>query len=87
MIRYPTLTNLKQLRGIKSAHGYKWPARIRWFGYQPCDDNAPPRRKFVAYFHFVGWDCLEAGFHIALSEPNVELHVPFGFFRLGWQVR
>jgi hypothetical protein len=42
-------------------------------------------RRFVWYFHFVGWTCISAGFHVDFASPNVELHVPFGFFRIGWQ--
>lgn len=41
-------------------------------------------RKFVAYFWFVGWDCLSLGFHICVTGPHIEIHVPFGFFRIGW---
>lgn len=37
-----------------------------------------------AYFWFVGWDCLSLGFHVCLSAPNIEIHIPFGFIRIGW---
>ena len=40
-------------------------------------------RVWVAYFWFVGWDCISLGIHICLSSPNVELHLPFGFLRVG----
>lgn len=40
-------------------------------------------KPFVAYYYFVGWDCLSLGFHLCLSEPNVEIHLPFGFVRIG----
>jgi len=39
--------------------------------------------KWVAYFWFVGWDCLSCGIHFCTSAPNIEIHVPFGFFRIG----
>lgn len=42
------------------------------------------RRHFVAYFYFVGWDCLSIGGHVCWSEPNIEIHLPFGFIRVGW---
>lgn len=42
------------------------------------------KRRFVAYFHFVGWDCISLGLHVALSCPNIEIHLPFGFIRIGW---
>jgi hypothetical protein len=47
----------------------------RLYGY---DSN-----NFIAYFYFVGWDCLSLGMHICLSAPNIEIHIPFGFIRIG----
>ena len=41
-------------------------------------------KKFVFYFYFVGWDCLSAGVHACVSLPNIEIHMPFGFIRIGW---
>ena len=41
-------------------------------------------KQFVAYFHFVGWDCISFGFHVCFGKPNVEVHLPFGFIRSGW---
>lgn len=40
-------------------------------------------RVWVAYFWFVGWDCLSFGLHVCLGAPNIEIHIPFGFIRLG----
>lgn len=45
------------------------------------------RRQFIAYFFFVGWDCISVGFHVCLTAPNVEIHLPFGFLRIGWVER
>ena len=42
-------------------------------------------RQFIAYFHFIDWSHISFGFHVWLKGPNIEVHVPFGFFRLGWQ--
>jgi hypothetical protein len=42
-------------------------------------------RKFIAYFFFVGWDCISLGLHVCISEPNIEIHIPFGFIRIGWK--
>jgi hypothetical protein len=42
-------------------------------------------RKLVAYFFHTGWGHFSLGFHVSLSEPNVEIHLPFGFLRLGWE--
>jgi hypothetical protein len=41
-------------------------------------------RRFVVHFHFIGWDHLQLGFHLCTSLPNIELHVPSGFLRVGW---
>lgn len=41
-------------------------------------------RQFVAYFFFCGWDCFSLGIHCCVSQPNAELHVPFGFLRIGF---
>jgi len=42
------------------------------------------RLRFRAYFYFVGWSCLSLGVHVCLSCPNIEIHLPFGFVRIGW---
>ncbi len=42
-------------------------------------------RKVVCYFHFTGFSDLSLGISISTIQPNIELHVPFGFFRIGWQ--
>jgi len=42
-------------------------------------------KKFICYFWFVGWGCLSLGFHVCFSLPNIEIHLPFGFFRIGWE--
>lgn len=43
------------------------------------------KRQFIAYFWFVGWDCFSLGVHVCFSQPNIEIHVPFGFIRIGWK--
>jgi hypothetical protein len=40
--------------------------------------------KFVCYFYFVSWKCLSVGVSVCLKPLNVELHLPFGFIRVGW---
>ena len=42
------------------------------------------KKKFVCYFFFVGWWAFSIGFHISVKEPNIEIHLPFGFIRVGW---
>lgn len=41
-------------------------------------------RNFAGYFYFQKWSFIQIGIHLSLKPLNVELHVPFGFFRLGW---
>lgn len=57
---------------------------MRVIGYaRPYDPQGG--RSFEAYFAFVGWDCVQLGFHICVSLPNIEIHIPFGFVRIGWR--
>jgi len=41
-------------------------------------------RRFQAFYHFVSWADLSLGINISVDGPNIEIHVPFGFFRVGW---
>ena len=42
------------------------------------------KRQFVCYFFFVSWFDLNLGCSLNLMLPNLEIHVPFGFFRIGF---
>jgi len=42
-------------------------------------------RQIVCHFHFVAWSHWSLGFHLDAASPNIEMHVPFGFVRIGWQ--
>jgi hypothetical protein len=42
-------------------------------------------KRFVYFFCFTGWGEFSLGFHVDVISPNVEVHVPFGFFKVGWQ--
>jgi hypothetical protein len=41
-------------------------------------------RRFVAYFWYTGWSNLSFGVNIDLAQPNIEIHLPVWFFRIGW---
>lgn len=41
-------------------------------------------REFHLFFNFLGWSHLSCGLHVGLDGPHIELHLPFGFVRLGW---
>lgn len=45
---------------------------------------AQSSRQFVAYFHFGSWADLALGASIHLRGPHVEIHIPFGFVRVGF---
>ena len=39
--------------------------------------------EWVCYFYFVEWSHISLGFHVDLATPNIEIHLPFGFIRIG----
>lgn len=41
------------------------------------------KKKFVALLHITGFDNIQLGLHANLSLPNIEIHLPFCFFRIG----
>lgn len=62
-----------------------------WYG--PCDRMGPygecsvctnRTRVFQLFFQFLGWRYLSFGVHVGLDGPHIDLHVPYGFVRLGW---
>lgn len=42
-------------------------------------------RQFIAMFHWNGWAYLNFGISFHLTKPNMEVHIPGGFFRIGWE--
>lgn len=46
--------------------------------------NSDNQSAFVFYWHFVGWWAISFGFHVDVKSPNIEVHLPFGFLRMGW---
>jgi len=61
--------------------------------YEAMDKAVPVRKfpnaygieteRFVAYWFFTGWTQISFGINISLEGPNIEIHIPFGFVRLG----
>lgn len=45
----------------------------------------PRPRSFVAYVIWQGWSEISLGVHVSLIDPNIEIHLPFLFARIGWQ--
>ena len=42
-------------------------------------------KKFVAYFFHSSFALINLGICIDIASPNIEIHLPFGFIRIGWQ--
>jgi hypothetical protein len=42
------------------------------------------QRKFVACFFLVGFDNISLGVSFNWYIPNIEIHLPFGFIKIGW---
>ena len=43
-------------------------------------------RKFIAIFYFQGWNEISLGVSIDIKRPNLEIHIPFGFIKIGWMI-
>lgn len=43
-------------------------------------------KQFVVLIWFTGWENLSLGVNIDIKSPNMEIHVPFYFLRIGWEV-
>lgn len=39
---------------------------------------------FICFFKFIGWADISLGVHIYLKRPYIDIHVPFGWVRIGW---
>lgn len=40
--------------------------------------------RFRCFYHFNNWYYFSLGLHIDITCPNIEIHLPFGFIKLGW---
>lgn len=51
-----------------------------------CDKEAEEmKRRFVAYFYRNGSGLVNLGVSLRFRWPELEIHLPFGFVRLGWR--
>lgn len=46
--------------------------------------DKPRERQFVCFFNFLGLHQISLGISVDLTSPNIEIHVPFGFLKIGW---
>lgn len=62
-----------------------------WYG--PCDGFGPygecsicttRTREFECFFNFLGWHQWSLGLHVDPHHPHLDVHLPGGFFRIGW---
>src|SRR5262245_6176699 len=62
--------------------------------YLPCGEKKrdrlveylalPRKRRFECFFNFLGWWQWSVGIHVDVRHPHLDIHVPFGFARIGW---
>ena len=50
-------------------------AIAKTFGYEG--------RLWVAYYYMISWWYFSVGIHFDFKSPNIEIHLPFGFIRIG----
>lgn len=41
--------------------------------------------RFTCYFYAVNWFYFSLGLHVDFISPNIEIHLPVGFLRIGWK--
>jgi hypothetical protein len=41
-------------------------------------------KTFKAFYHVTGWYPINFGINVDFQKPNMEIHIPFGFIRIGW---
>lgn len=41
-------------------------------------------RKWICHWHFVSWSSISLGLSFDWWQPNIEIHLPFGFIRFGF---
>lgn len=59
----------------------------KWYEFYQVvgrDGFNPNGRFFVAYFYLTSLAYIQFGFHVSIEDPNIEIHIPFGFIRVGW---
>lgn len=42
-------------------------------------------KRFAILLHFIRFTLISFGVSICLKNPNIEIHLPFCFLRIGWQ--
>lgn len=41
--------------------------------------------KFICYYYFVSFKAISLGVSLWFDPFNIEIHLPFGFVRIGWE--
>ena len=55
-----------------------------WCQARYIEEGEIETRRFVCYFWFIDWSHISLGLHVHLRSPNMEIHLPGGFLRIGW---
>ena len=42
-------------------------------------------KKFNINYHFISLYEISLGLNISLKDPCIQIHIPFGFVRIGWK--
>ena len=60
--------------------------KIYWSSFRKLGGIKRPivSREFVVNWHFIDWHLFSFGINLDLVSPNMEIHLPFGFLRIGW---
>ena len=66
--RYQTADEILRVKVVRDH-------KPKLYGWKGC--------HFVCFFHFNGWRHTSFGLYIFWPAPNIEIHVPGGFLRIG----
>ena len=48
------------------------------------DKEYKMKNNFEIFYKFIGWNCISLGIHFDWEAPRLEIHIPFGWIRIGW---
>lgn len=66
---------------------HEWYGPCNGFGpYGECSICTTRCREFECFFNFLGFWQWSFGLHVDIRHPHIDVHVPFGFFRIGWRL-
>lgn len=70
---------------VPTVEPHEWYGPCDGFGpYGECSVCSTRRREFECFFNFLGWWHWSLGLHLDIQHPHIDIHLPFGFARIGW---